>query len=318
MPKNTTTTDWSTDRMGWLIPGTYAGSTRYLCGAALPCTSTTRALLGTIGGVRRIRLLVLDLMALALVIGYGWSIRHTRAGAADPYWTAISQRGILRVGTDPGFRPFAEEQDDRWSGYDVELVDEIGRRLGLRVTWQAVGYDALYDTLAAGQVDLLASALPLAPEQGWRARFSTAYLDAGQVLVTHRNSPITGLATLSAGRIGAALGSEGDTILRNLRRDRPDITVRSDYQTPAELLKALEQGAVDAAITDAISALSLTEQNRDFVIAQSLDFEPYVLAMPAGAYRLEAETNRVLEELRSEHFFDRLNTRWFGSRSATQ
>lgn len=268
--------------------------------------------------MRFLRLLVLDLMALALLAGYGWSIQHSRAGAADPYWTAISRRGLLRVGTDPGFRPFAEEQDGHWTGYDVELVQEIGRRLGLRVTWQAVGYDALYDTLAAGQVDLLASALPLAPEQGWRARFSSAYLDAGQVLVTRRDSPITDLSTLGTATVGAALGSEGDTILRNLRRDDPHITVRSDFQTPAELLTALERGTLAAAITDSISALSLVEQHHDFVIARSLSFEPYVLAMPAGAYRLEAETNRVLHELRAEHFIEHLNTRWFGSSPVAQ
>lgn len=268
--------------------------------------------------MRLIRLLVVDFLALAVLAGYGWSIQHTRAGAADPYWTEIQQRGVLRVGSDPGFRPFADEQNNRWSGYDVELVEEIGRRLGLRVEWQAVGYDALYDTLAAGKVDLLASALPLAPEQGWRARFSSAYLDAGQVLVTRRGSPIVDLSSIADHTVGAALGSEGDTILRNLRRDHPEINGRSEYETPSELLEALEQGELDAAITDAISALSLTEQNHDFVIAQSITFEPYVLAMPVGAYQLAAETTVVLDELRAEHFFDRLNARWFGSRPATQ
>jgi polar amino acid transport system substrate-binding protein len=226
--------------------------------------------------------------------------------------------GVLRVGTDPGFRPFAEQRGDDWTGYDVELAEEIGRRLGLRVTWQAVGYDALYDTLAAGQVDLLASALPLAPEQGWRARFSSAYLDAGQVLVARDDGEITGTQALDGHTVGAALGSEGDTLLRNLRRSQPAIDARSQYETTDDLLRALERGSLDAAIADAPSALSLTETNREFVIVQSLTFEPYVLAVPAGAYRLQGEINRVLDDLRAERFFERLNARWFGAASAAQ
>ena len=262
--------------------------------------------------MKRWRWLLLDLAALALLAGYGWSIQQTRAGAADPVWTEVTRRGVLRAGTDPGFRPFAEEQNGRWTGYDVELVEEIGRRLGLRVTWQAVSYDALYDTLAAGQVDLLASALPLAPEQGWRARFSSAYLDAGQVLVARRGGPIRGTASLPGHVVGAALGSEGDTILRNLARDDPAIEARSEFETPAELLDALRAGRIEAAIVDSISALSLTERDRRFAIVASLTFEPYVLAMPVAAYRLQAEVDRVMEQLRSKRFVERLNTRWFG------
>lgn len=252
-----------------------------------------------------------DLLALGLLFGYGWSVRHTRAGAADPVWIEITQRGVLRVGTDPGFRPFAEEHDGDWTGYDVELMEEIGRRLGVRVTWQAVSYDSLYDTLAAGQVDLLASALPLAPEQGWRARFSASYLDAGQVLITSRESQARSLSDLSTETVGAALGSEGDTLLRNLQRERPNIRVRSEFETPAELLTALEHGTLNAALSDSINALSLTERNREFVIAQNITFEPIVLAMPVSAYRLEQELNHVFDELRAERFFEALNTRWF-------
>ncbi|MDQ5854260.1 MAG: transporter substrate-binding domain-containing protein, partial [Chloroflexota bacterium] len=173
-------------------------------------------------------------------------------------------------------------------------------------------YDALYDTLAAGQVDLLASALPLAPEQGWRARFSSAYLDAGQVLVARRGGPIRGTASLPGHVVGAALGSEGDTILRNLVRDDPAIGARSEFETPAELLDALRAGRIEAAILDSISALSLTETDRRFAIVASLTFEPYVLAMPVAAYRLQAEVDRVMEHLRTEGFVERLNTRWFG------
>ena len=267
-------------------------------------------------GMNRLPRSLLDLLALLTLVAFGWTVRHTRAGAADPTWTGVMERGELRVGTDPGFRPFAEEREGRWTGYDIDLANEIGRRIGVRVSFKAVSYDALYDSLAAGDVDLLAAALPLAPEQGWRARFSSAYLDAGQVLVVRTGSPIQSEPDLPGYVAGAALGSEGDTMLRGLQRQYPTIDVRSAFETPEEALAALRAGTLDAVITDAVSALGLTQRDRRFAIARGLSFEPYVLVMPVAAYQLQARVDRILDDLRREGFVERLNARWFGGQES--
>lgn len=262
--------------------------------------------------MRLIYRLMLDALAVLVLVGYGWTIRYTNRGAADPVWTALQARGELRVGIDPGFQPFAEERDGQLQGYDIDLAREIARRLGLRVTFVRVGYDALYDALGTQQVDLLAAALPLAPEQGWRARFTTAYLNAGQVLVVQNDSSIQNETHLAGRRLGAALGTEGDTFARKLRRDRPDIAVRSDFETTSAALDALAAGELDAVITDAVSALSALPTHNNLAIApNALTFDPYVLAVPAEAYLLQQEVNRVLDEMRRDGFFDQLNNRWF-------
>jgi polar amino acid transport system substrate-binding protein len=263
--------------------------------------------------MRTLLRLTLDLLAIAVLCAYGWSVLYARRGAADPTWTRITERGVLVVGSDPGFRPFSQVEDEQWSGYDVDLMREIGRRLGGKVEFKAVIYDALYDTLAAGEVDVLASALPLAPEQGWRARFSSAYLDAGLALVARASGGIRGEDNLRGRRVGAALGSEGDTLLRELARNNPSIDARSDYETPEAALDALRRGQLDAVITDTVSALGLTESDRRFVIARGLTFEPYVLAMPVGAYQLQGRVDAILDQLRREGYFERLNARWFGT-----
>ncbi len=261
----------------------------------------------------RWRQLGLQLAALAALVAYGWTIRQATQGHADPVWTALQARGTLRVGADPGFRPFAEERAGQWRGYDVDLANELGRRLGLRVEFVAVSYDALYDELGSHHVDLLAAALPLAPEQGWRARFTGAYLDAGQVLVARADSGVVDEAGLAGRRVGAALGSDGDTLLQQWRQRDPTIGAESRFDTPGDALAALERGALDAVVADAVSALGLTERDPAFRIARSLTFEPLVLAVPGDAYQLQAAINGALDELRRAGFFAELNRRWFAS-----
>lgn len=261
--------------------------------------------------MRSIKLLLLDLLALLALLAYGWTTLYTGRGAADPVWTAIQQRGVLRVGTDPGFKPFAEERAGRVQGYDIDLVTELGRRMGVRVEFVAVGYDALYDALSTRRVDLLAAALPLAPEQGWRARFSTAYLNAGQAIVARQGVGITKEADLAGRTVGVALGSEGDTLARKLQRDLPTLNVQSNFETTAQALAALAAGRIDAVITDTVSALSARQEHPQLGIAHVLTFEPYVLAMPVEAYQLEQAVNRGLQAMRTDKVFDRLNAQWF-------
>ncbi len=252
-----------------------------------------------------------DALAVVVLVAYGWTVRYTARGAADPIWTAIQQQGVLRVGTDPGFRPFAEEHDGRLQGYDIDLVMELGRRLGLRVEFIPVGYDALYDALSTQRVDLLAAALPLAPEQGWRALFSTAYLNAGQLLVVRAGSPIANEGQLGGRSVGVALGSEGDTFARKLRQDLPAMRIDATFETPEAALAALAAGKLDAVITDAVSSLAAMAHHPQLTIARALTFEPYVLAVPVGAYQLQHEVNRVIADMQQDKVFEQLNAKWF-------
>lgn len=260
--------------------------------------------------IRRQRYLV-DVLALVVLIAFGWIIQYTNRGAADPVWTAIQQRGVLRVGTDPGFKPFAEERGGQFRGYDVDLVQELARRLNLRVEFVPVGYDALYDALSTRRVDLLAAALPLAPEQGWRARFSTPYLNAGQVVVVRKGAAIKEEGDLGGKTVGAALGSDGDTLARKLHQAVPTMTVRSNYETVEAAIDELAQGRLDAVITDTVSALTAINTRPTLSYAFALTFDPYVLAVPIEAYQLQNAVNGALDAMRSDGVFDRLNATWF-------
>jgi ABC-type amino acid transport substrate-binding protein len=260
----------------------------------------------------------LDLLAALVLLTYAALAISAQLGASvagqglDPIWAAAQQRGVLRVAVDYGFFPFTDIKDGQPRGYDIDLARAVAAKLGLRAEFVPSGLDSIYDDLANRKADLAASALPYAPEQGWRANFSTFYFNAGQVLVVPNSSPITGPDKLGGYRLGAALGSDADTYARNLVTNDPTILLRSEYDTAAETLADLRAGALDAAIVD--NAAALTEIGRApglQLVEPALTLEPYALAMPAEAFQLRAEVNRALDELRNEGFFDQLGRKWF-------
>ncbi len=264
---------------------------------------------------------LLDVAALCGVLLYGllaWSAEHgTPSGPAlDPVWAAAQTRGSLRVATDVGFRPFAFAQGEHLVGYDIDLARAVAARLGLSVEFVPTGYDGLYDTLVSGRADMIAAALPYAPEQGFRARFSQFYFDAGQVLVAPADATLSGMSSLAGQRVGVALGSDADALARQLLRGGARFTLRSAYDEPAAALADLRAGRLDAVIVDNIAALEATQAAPGLRIVAALSSTPLALAVPRPAFRLEAEINRALGELRREGFFEELNRRWFAQQPA--
>jgi polar amino acid transport system substrate-binding protein len=267
---------------------------------------------------RPIRLRRADVAALVTLVLYAILAAATQLGASvagqgpDPVWAAARQRGSLRVAVDFGFYPFSLLEDGRPAGYDIDLAQAIAQKLGLRAEFVSSNLDSIYDDLSNRRADMVASALPYAPEQGWRAGFSTFYFNAGQVLVVPEGSPIAGQQQLGGLTVGVPLGSDADTYARRLAAGDPSITLRSGFDTPAEVLDALRRGRLDAAIVDNVSALiDLGHRPGLRAVGPALTLEPYALAVPVEAYQLRDEVNRALEALRGEGFFEQVGKKWF-------
>lgn len=257
-------------------------------------------------------------LALAALLAYALLAAAVQLGASlggqgpDPVWAAARARGTLRVAVDFGYYPFSALRGGQPIGYDIDLATAVAAKLGLRAEFVAGNLDSIYDDLAAHKADLAASALPYAPEQGWRAGFSTFYLNAGQVLVVPEGSPIAGREQLSGHAVGVALGSDADTYARRLAAGDPRVVVRSGYDTAAEALADLRSGRLDAAIVDNVSALiDLGHHPGLKTVGPALTLEPYVLAVPAEAYQLRDQVNRALDQLRREGFFEQVGKKWF-------
>ncbi len=255
---------------------------------------------------------MLDGMAIVVLIAYSWLAWSVQSQEApiDPIYAGIRERGVLRVAVDPGYRPFVEERDGMLVGFDIDLARALAAELGLEVVFVRSGFDALYDQLTSQQADLIASALPYAPEQGYRARFSQPYFDGGLMLVTRADSAIGSLSDLRERRLGVILGSEADALARRFALSTPVTIYEADEE--AMLIVALRSGAVDALILDHVAALGALSTG-DLRIAAALSYEPYVLAMPASAFQLELAINRALQQLDERGLLSALRQQWMGA-----
>ena len=267
--------------------------------------------------------------ALFIVCCYAALAASTQFGAniagqgADPVWAAARERGALRVATDFGYAPFTgmrtvgTEMRAEPFGYDIDLARALAKKLGFAVQFVPVSLESAYEALANDSADLVVSALPYAPEQGWRASFSTFYFNAGQVLVVRADSPLVaadqlGAASVAVATVGVALGSDADTFARALAARSPTVHVRTSYDTPAQALDALRAGAVDAAIVDNAAALTALNSAPGLrFVPPALTLEPYAIAVSNRAFLLHDQIDGALDTLRKEGFFEANGRKWF-------
>lgn len=258
--------------------------------------------------------------ALALVAaGLGaWWLIGSQAQNEDRTLEQVLQKRLLRVGMDASYPPFENVDGDTGEvvGFDVDLAREIGRRLGAEVEIVNVSFDGLYDALIVGKVDVLISGLPYDAQMTEDVAYSSAYFNAGQVLVVRRDEAgIKGAEELSGRSLAVEWGSTADMEARLLTNRLPGLTLKP-YPSPQEALAGLKGGESDAALVDAISAYQFIGQEGGLVaVGQPLTDELYVVAARPKSRRLLERINDILLEMRRDGTLETLQVKWLGTKS---
>lgn len=226
----------------------------------------------------------------------------------DDTWERIRAGSILRVGMDAGFPPFESvAADGSLAGFDVDLAQELGRRLGVEVQFVAnLPYDGLYDALAVDRVDIVISALVINPARMADYAYSIPYFDAGQVLVVCAGSDIKTMDDLKGHTLAVEFGSAGDMEARRRARQLPGLII-APYQTAAEALAAVTAGEADAALVDHVSALAATHLH---IVGEPVAGEPYAAAVRRESRSLLRAIDAALAQMQADGTLDALAAKW--------
>lgn len=248
--------------------------------------------------IQRIGLLFLIVYVFVIVIS---EIQPTGGIVVDPVLTRIRTRAQLRVGYDPGSLPFTTIINNQAAGHDIDLATKFADYLGVTVLFVPTGLDAAYDELQQGHFDMIASAMPYAPEQGWRARFSSVYFDDGLVLLQRQS--------VTVARIGVVFGSDADTMLRRMQHEG-EVVEPVYAETVIELWRLFACDAVDAVIVEETLAWAMQARDASIRRVEALSYVPYVLVVPYDAPLLHEELNRFLKNADDDGTLTALRQKW--------
>lgn len=240
--------------------------------------------------------ILIVLLAILLLILSG-------CGEDRDSWSRIEESGVLRVGVDPTFPPFALDEGSNLQGIDVDIAQAVAAELGLDTQFTYFGYDGLYDALTTGQVDALISALVIAPERTKEITYSTPYFDAGLVLVADADGAISSMADLQGKVLAVELGALGHVEALEWERALGDLAVVT-YGSAADALAAVSANEAQAALVDHVSGrLFLGQQaepSRPLIVVPGIVApEPYAIAVRIEDRILLDKMNEALGRLQS-------------------
>ncbi len=252
--------------------------------------------------------------ALALAwLAFTWFARRSE----DEVWARIQASGVMVVATDASYPPFeALDADGNFFGFDIDLAREIGRRLGVRVEFENIGYDGLLGTLVVKRDDVVISAFVPVAERRREVSYTDAYFNAGPVFVVRAEAgaALAGdpAAWASGKRLAAEFGSNADALLRRWARVQAGIEPVA-APSAAEAMVAVEEGRVEAALVDSVSAYDFLLGHPGLKIAgPAVEDELYVMAVNVYSTQLLAALQGALAEMRADGTLEEIRVKWFG------
>ncbi len=224
-------------------------------------------------------------------------------------------KGTFIVGFDQDFPPMGFVGDDgEYTGFDLELAEEVANRLGLEYVPQPIAWDAKDMELESETIDCIWNGFTMNGRED-AYTWTTPYMDNSQVFVVAADSGIQTQADLA----GKIVEVQADSSAEAALKDNEELTgtfgtlqTTPDYNTA---FMDLEMGAVDAIAMDVIVAGYQLEQRGEsdqfVILEETLASEEYAVGFKKGNEALRDQVQAALEEMAADGTLEKISTKWF-------
>lgn len=245
-------------------------------------------------------------ISVSLLLSVGLYLSASAAG---------TQKELVVVSDISGV-PFTIQDRDKQilTGFDIELWDEIARRLGVKYRYQLLEFGGIIPGLQTGNVDVAIAGITINDKRKRIIDFSDAYYDAGVGIMTHvkDKARFSNLAALKASKVKIAVKT-GTLAAEFLKKqglgDQLVLLPSSD-----SMYLSFETGRVAAVAHDVpqIKYFAKVRGKGQWTLSLVLiDDDQYGIAFPKHSPWREP-VNKALAEIRADGTYQKIYDRWFG------
>ncbi len=230
----------------------------------------------------------------------------------------IQKTKKVSVGTSADYPPY-EYLDDAGNktGFDIELMAEIAKRMGVELEWVDMPFDSLVAAVAGGKLDMSISCFNYDEERDKIVDFSEAYYTTEDAFVV--TSAFAGTIAKPEDAANYKVGVQSGTVQDGWLTDNlvtpgllPEANL-SRYERVDQAALDLANGRIEVLMGDYVPIQALVSQNPDpqVVYHGVLSTGPINIVLPDGDAALKAEVDRIIKELQAEGFIDQLAIKYF-------
>ena len=201
-------------------------------------------------------------------------------------------------------------------GFDIDLMNEIGSMLHMKVTYQVGQFSALVPDLQAHKVNAVIAAMYITAARQKVVSFATPYVQTGLVMVERPGLDIHAAADLKGLKVGVKSGSTGQAYLTNNQTGAQAVV----YTDTLSSFHDLVAGRVDVVLNDYLNTLAfLKDTGSNATIVGGNETPTYLqqnqlgIAVSNDETSLLSEINGALATLQSNGFIKSDFAKWLGT-----
>ncbi|RQS68390.1 ABC transporter substrate-binding protein [Burkholderia sp. Bp8963] len=229
-------------------------------------------------------------------------------------WTTV------RFGVDASYPPFESKgTDGKVIGFDVDLGNEICRRMNAKCVWIENDFDGMIPALKARKFDGVLSSMSMTPAREEQIAFSTKLFNTPTRLVEKKGA---NLMPTEASVKGKRIGVEQGTIQETYAKVHwaPAGATVVPYQNQDQVYADLIAGRLDGALQDAVQAdigFLKTPRGAGFQFAGGDIDDPKTLGNGAGIglrkedTDLKAKIDKAIGDMRKDGTYDKIAKKYF-------
>ena len=218
------------------------------------------------------------------------------------------------VATNPEWPPMEFLDDEkRIVGYDVDMMNAVAAEVGLEAEFRMTAWDGIFAGVAAGNYDVIASAVTITPERQKAFAFTVPYYDVRQIVVLRKGDSAENFEALKGRVVGGQIGTTGIFVAQ---KSGVDMTIR-EYDNVGLAMQDLLNSRIDAVICDSPVALYYANQKEGFADQLSIAFrteatESFGFVVQKNRKALVERLNKGIEAVRAKGIEAEIIRKWMG------
>jgi len=188
----------------------------------------------------------------------------TRAAFAVDTLAEVKKRGVLTTATEMQFPPFDISDNGTYKGLDRDLVDAVGKEMGLKVTYLDLPWTSVLPGLEAKKFDLCIAPVTITKERMKRYAFTVPIADATAALMKRADDKSIMKPEDIAGKtVGGQKGTSQVAQLKEFAAKLPKPVEVKEYVDNNQSYADLAAGRIDASVNSLPNLAYAAQQRSD-------------------------------------------------------
>lgn len=251
----------------------------------------------------------LGLAAAGILMVCGLAACGKQTSSTQPQ---LVSKGTLTVGLEGTYAPYSYRQNGKLTGFEVELAQQLAKKMGYKVKFVPTKWDSLIAGVGAKKFDLAINDIAMTPERKKAYRFSDPYIYSKSALIMKKDDQaIKQVGDIKGQKIAAATGTANAD---NVKKFGGQNVSSTDFATAMSLVR---EGRVAAAMNSKEAFLyyqkstGASDLKYQEIPTSKIKEQPIGILMGKNNAGLQKKVNKALAELRKDGTLTRLSEKYF-------